>query len=133
MSDVAATEWKSGSNLPVLQTAAAIAISMAICKSAMWMSKLLGIQGGILPLITALVVILATLLPTHFAYIAPAGDAVAAVLMQVPFFLCLVPFVLVFFKRKLNIISLKLDCEMHTLNMQINKTYSHLQIFRKAD
>lgn len=83
--DGAATEWNSGSNLPVLQTAAAIAISMAICKSATWMSKLPGIQGGILPVVTALVVILATLLPTHFAYIAPAGDAIAVVLMQVFF------------------------------------------------
>lgn len=86
MSDGAATEWNSGSNLPVLQTAAAIAISMAICKSATWMSKLIGFQGGILPVVTALVVILATLLPTYFAYIAPAGDTIAVVLMQVPFF-----------------------------------------------
>ncbi|XP_063946694.1 uncharacterized protein LOC108214255 isoform X2 [Daucus carota subsp. sativus] len=83
--DGAATEWTSGSNLPVLQSAAAIAISMALCKSAMWMSKLLGVQGGILPIVTALVVILATLLPTQFAYIAPAGDAIAVVLMQVFF------------------------------------------------
>lgn len=87
MSDGAATEWTSGSNLPVLQSAAAIAISMALCKSAMWMSKLLGVQGGILPIVTALVVILATLLPTQFAYIAPAGDAIAVVLMQVPSFI----------------------------------------------
>lgn len=85
MSDGAATELNSGRNLPVFQTAAAIAVSMAICKPAMCMSKLLGIQGGILPIVTTLVVILATLLPTHFAYIAPAGDAIAVVLMQVPF------------------------------------------------
>lgn len=83
MSDAAVTESNSGSKLPVLQTAAAIAISMVICKAAIYISKVFGIQGGNLPVITVSVVVLATLFPKHFAYIAPAGDAIAEVLMQV--------------------------------------------------
>ncbi|KAA8539952.1 hypothetical protein F0562_026644 [Nyssa sinensis] len=78
-------ESDSGSKLPILQTATALAISFAICKTATWLTKLFRIQGGDLPGITALVVILATVLPRHFGYIAPAGDAIAVILMQVFF------------------------------------------------
>ncbi|PSS33040.1 Protein of unknown function DUF819 protein [Actinidia chinensis var. chinensis] len=78
-------ESRSGSKLPVLQTAAAIAASFAICKTATWLTKLFGIKGGDLLGITAIVVILATVLPTHFGYLAPAGDFIAVVLMQVFF------------------------------------------------
>ncbi|XP_015869156.3 uncharacterized protein LOC107406530 isoform X2 [Ziziphus jujuba] len=42
-------------------------------------------KGGSLPVITALVVILATIFPRHFGYLAPAGDAIALVLLQVFF------------------------------------------------
>ncbi|KAL7254100.1 hypothetical protein ACSBR1_008489 [Camellia fascicularis] len=78
-------ESDSGNKLPVLQTAAALAVSFSICKTASWLTKLSGIKGGDLPGITAIVVILATVLPTHFGYLAPAGDAIAVVLMQVFF------------------------------------------------
>lgn len=63
--------------------ATALAVSFAICKSANSLSKTFGIQGGELPAVTAIVVILATLLPSYFRYLAPAGDAFALVLMQV--------------------------------------------------
>lgn len=55
----------------------------ANCKAAIYISTVFGIQGGNLPVITVSVVVLATLFPKHFAYIAPAGDAIAEVLMQV--------------------------------------------------
>ncbi|XP_010255250.1 PREDICTED: uncharacterized protein LOC104595990 [Nelumbo nucifera] len=74
-----------GNKLPVLQTAIAIAVSFSICKTATYLTKLLGIQGGSLPCITALVVILATIFPAQFGYLAPAGEAVALILMQVFF------------------------------------------------
>lgn len=41
------------------------------------------IQGANLPGITAVVVILATILPKQFNYLAPAADTIALILMQV--------------------------------------------------
>lgn len=58
-------------------------MSFMICKAAMFLTKLCGIGGGSLPVITAVVVILATILPRLFGYLAPAGDAMAVVLLQV--------------------------------------------------
>lgn len=65
------------------QMATALAVSLTICKAGNLFSKTFGIQGGELPAITAIVVVLATLLPRYFRYLAPAGDAFALVLMQV--------------------------------------------------
>jgi ferric-chelate reductase len=76
-------ESDSGGKLPVLQAATAIATSFLICKTSTYLTSIYGIQGGNLPAITATVVILATLFPTQFGYLAPAGDAIALVLMQV--------------------------------------------------
>lgn len=76
-------EWNGGGKLPVLQTAAALATSFIICKASTFITKLCGIQGGVLPVITAIVVILATLLPSHFRYLTPSGNTIALVLMQV--------------------------------------------------
>ncbi|PHU11365.1 hypothetical protein BC332_18295 [Capsicum chinense] len=78
-------ESESGNKLPVLQTATALAVSFAICKAGELLSKHFGIQGGILPIVTAIVVILATSFPRQFAYLAPSGEAVALILMQVFF------------------------------------------------
>lgn len=77
------TESNSGGKTPVLQTAMALVISFAICKTAMYLTKLCRIQGGSLPVVTAIVVLLATVFPTPFGYLAPAGDTIALVLMQV--------------------------------------------------
>ncbi|KAL0317823.1 UNVERIFIED_CONTAM: putative membrane protein YjcL [Sesamum angustifolium] len=63
-------ESESGSKLPVLQTATALAVSFIICKSASFLTNYLGIQGAIIPTITAIVVLLATMLPNQFAYLA---------------------------------------------------------------
>lgn len=73
----------SGGKNAVLQTATAVAISFVICKAVNYLTKLWNIQGGCLPGVTALVVILATIFPAQSGYLAPASDTVALVLMQV--------------------------------------------------
>jgi hypothetical protein len=73
----------SESKVPVLQTATAIAISFMICKIGAYLTQLCKIQGGTLPAVTAIVVFLATLFPAQFGYLAPTGDTLAMVLMQV--------------------------------------------------
>ncbi|KAK7270885.1 hypothetical protein RJT34_26384 [Clitoria ternatea] len=78
-------ESDSQGNLPVLQSATALATSFLVCKAASYLTKLSGIQGGMLPGITAIIVILATLLPKQFGPLVPAGHTVALVLMQVFF------------------------------------------------
>lgn len=70
-------------NLPVLQTATAIATSFLICRASTYITKLFGIKGGTLPGVTAIIVILATLLPKIISPLIPAGHVVALVLMQV--------------------------------------------------
>ncbi|KAI4340893.1 hypothetical protein MLD38_025687 [Melastoma candidum] len=71
--------------LPVLQTSTAIAVSLAICKAGAFLTKYFGIPGGSLPAVTAIVVLLATLFPVQFGHLAPSGEALALVLMQVFF------------------------------------------------
>ncbi|KAG8638381.1 hypothetical protein MANES_14G023100v8 [Manihot esculenta] len=82
-------EIESGSEptnkLPVLQLGTSLAVSFAICKAGSYLSQSFGIQGGILPIVTAIVVILATAFPTQFNYLAPSGEALALILMQVFF------------------------------------------------
>ena len=67
----------------MVQTATALAVSLAICKSGHYLTKYFRIQGGILPAVTAIVVALATVFPKQFAYLAPSGEAMAMILMQV--------------------------------------------------
>ncbi|KAK7281465.1 hypothetical protein RIF29_09487 [Crotalaria pallida] len=69
-------------NLPVLQTATALATSFLICKAATYLTKLYGIQGGTLPGVTAIVVILATLLPKQIGSLGSASHTVALILLQ---------------------------------------------------
>ncbi|KAK9045508.1 hypothetical protein V6N11_051418 [Hibiscus sabdariffa] len=76
---------ESDGKLPVLKIATAIAVSFAICKLGAYLTKYFGIPGGILPAVTAIVVILATVFPTQFAHLAPSGEAMALILMQVFF------------------------------------------------
>lgn len=78
-------ESESGNKLPVQQTATALAVSFAICKAGSFLTKYFRIQGGILPAVTAIVVLLATVLPKQFQYLAPSGEAMALILMQVNF------------------------------------------------
>ena len=84
LTDVAMdVDSEPGNKLPVLRMATALAVSFAICKTGAFLAKYFGIQGGILPAITAIIVILATLFPKQFAYLAPSGEAMALILMQV--------------------------------------------------
>jgi hypothetical protein len=76
-------ESEPGNKLPVLQMATALAVSFAICKAGTFLTKFYGIPGGSLPAITAIVVILATAFPKQFGYLAPSGEAMALILMQV--------------------------------------------------
>ncbi|KAL1824085.1 hypothetical protein ACET3Z_010863 [Daucus carota] len=78
-------ESKTNSQLPVLKSATALAISFAICKTANFITNYFRIQGGSLPAITAIVVVLATAFPKQFAQLAPSGEAMAMILMQVFF------------------------------------------------
>lgn len=77
------TESGNSAKLPVLQSATAIAVSLAICKAGAFLAKYFGMQGGTLPAITAIVVILVTLFPAQFNQLAPPGEALAVILMQV--------------------------------------------------
>lgn len=77
-------ESDNGGKLSVLQIGTALATSFVICKAGTFLTKLSGIQGS-LPGITSVAVILATLLPRHIGRLAPAGDAIALVLLQVFF------------------------------------------------
>lgn len=69
--------------LPVLESAVAIAVSLAICKMGTYITSYFGIQGGNLPCVTAITVVLATVFPSYFTKLAPAGEAMALILMQV--------------------------------------------------
>ncbi|KAJ0261741.1 hypothetical protein HA466_0048020 [Hirschfeldia incana] len=71
--------------IPVLLIAIGIAVSLAICKAGALITKYLGMSGGSLPAITAVVVALATIFPSQFAHLAPSGEAMALILMQVFF------------------------------------------------
>lgn len=84
MTDVSMNEGSiRGDKPPVLQFATALAVAFAICKAGTFLTKYFGIQGGSLPAITAIVVTLATTFPTQFNKLAPAGEAMALILMQV--------------------------------------------------
>lgn len=71
--------------LSVLNGGAAIALSFVICKAGSAMANRLGFHGGTLPCVTALVVFLATAFPGHLGRLAPAGETMARILMQVFF------------------------------------------------
>uniref|UniRef100_A0A0D9WKW3 Membrane protein YjcL n=1 Tax=Leersia perrieri TaxID=77586 RepID=A0A0D9WKW3_9ORYZ len=71
--------------MSVLHGGAAVALSFVICKAGTAISNRLGLQGGTLPCVTALVVILATAFPRLLGKLAPSGETIALILMQVFF------------------------------------------------
>ncbi|WVZ82952.1 hypothetical protein U9M48_030152 [Paspalum notatum var. saurae] len=75
----------SGGRLSVLNGGTALALSFLICKAGSAAAARLGLQGGILPCVTALVVVLATAFPAHLGRLAPAGETMALILMQLFF------------------------------------------------
>ncbi|XP_066377779.1 uncharacterized protein [Miscanthus floridulus] len=74
-----------GGRLFVLNGGAAVALSFIICKAGSAMAARLGLQGGTLPCVTALVVFLATAFPGPLGRLAPAGESLALILMQLFF------------------------------------------------
>ncbi|CAL5068441.1 unnamed protein product [Urochloa decumbens] len=72
-------------NTSNLRSAVAMAAAFAICKAGKLATAALGIRGGSLPCITAIVVALATVFPSQVGKLAPAGEAMAVILMQVFF------------------------------------------------
>ncbi|KAE9618296.1 hypothetical protein Lalb_Chr02g0141211 [Lupinus albus] len=76
---------ETDNKLPILQMATSLAVAFAICKAATIVTGYFGIQGGTLPVVTAIAVILATLFPKPFASLSPSGEAMAVILMQVFF------------------------------------------------
>lgn len=75
----------SGNKFIVRALSAAIAVSFVACKSADCLTKLFGLQGAMLPIATAISVALATLFPAVFSFLAPFGEPMSLVLMQVFF------------------------------------------------
>ncbi|RZC79198.1 hypothetical protein C5167_003399 [Papaver somniferum] len=83
--DLVDTDSRLESKPTVLHFATSLAISFGICKVASCLTKVLGIQGGSLPVITAITVALATLFPMQLGYLAPCGEVMALILIQVFF------------------------------------------------
>nr|VDD17382.1 unnamed protein product [Brassica rapa] len=84
-SDSTNKDSETTNKIPVLLIATGIAVSLAICKAGALLTKYFGISGGSLPAITAVVVVLATVFPSQFGRLAPSGEAMALILMQVFF------------------------------------------------
>ncbi|CAL5045099.1 unnamed protein product [Urochloa decumbens] len=78
-------EPERGGRLSALNGGLAIALSFVICKAGSAMADRLGFQGGTLPCVTALVVFLATAFPGQLGKLAPAGETMALILMQLFF------------------------------------------------
>ncbi|KAI4351663.1 hypothetical protein L6164_005999 [Bauhinia variegata] len=76
---------EAGNKLPVLKMATALAVAFAICKAGTALANHFKISGGSLPSITAIAVILATMFSKQFSSLAPSGEAMAVILMQVFF------------------------------------------------
>ncbi|KAG0610236.1 hypothetical protein M758_7G049300 [Ceratodon purpureus] len=69
----------------VLEGSIAIALSATICASGVALAKYLGFQGGSITCITAIVVALATMFPSLVGSLAPSGEGIAIILMQIFF------------------------------------------------
>ncbi|KAL1206097.1 hypothetical protein V5N11_005253 [Cardamine amara subsp. amara] len=69
----------------VVSTSIALSISFLICKAAISMTELFKIQGGMLPAVTAITIILATSFPDFFNSLAPSAETISLILMQVFF------------------------------------------------
>ena len=67
------------------QLATALAVSACICAFAVSAAKAVGLVGADIPLITALVVLLATAFPRRMAVLVPAGEQAAKILLHIFF------------------------------------------------
>lgn len=71
--------------ITVASAADALAISAAICAASVAASRALGLSGVDMPIITAVVLLLATAFPRDMRALEPAGSLLAAVLLQIFF------------------------------------------------
>ncbi|KAM3196754.1 hypothetical protein ACQJBY_072450 [Aegilops geniculata] len=79
-------EGEPRGSMSVLHGGAALALSFAICRAGTAVAAGLGVAaGGTLPCVTALVVALATAFPGALGRLAPSGETMALILMQVFF------------------------------------------------
>jgi len=78
-------QQRGGGRMSVLHGGAALALSFLIYKAGSAAAARLGLQGGTLPCVTALVVVLATAFPRQLGALAPAGETMALILMQIFF------------------------------------------------
>ncbi|OAE29864.1 hypothetical protein AXG93_773s1020 [Marchantia polymorpha subsp. ruderalis] len=74
-----------GQGLKVEETATALALSAVICTAGNLMAKALNLQGGGIPCITAIVVIVATVFPSFCGKISTSGSGLAIILLQIFF------------------------------------------------
>ncbi|XP_031475772.1 uncharacterized protein LOC116247668 isoform X2 [Nymphaea colorata] len=78
-------DHETSSKVHVLDTATALALSFAVCKFGTYFMKVFRIPGGNLPSITGTIIILATFFPHQFNSLAPTGEGIALILMQLFF------------------------------------------------
>lgn len=71
--------------IQVLEGSIALALSATICATGVAIAKHLGFQGGSITCITAIVVVLATMFPSWIGSLAPSGEGIASILMQIFF------------------------------------------------
>lgn len=69
----------------VLNGITAIAVSATIVAFGTYISKMLNYSGGTITIVTAITVALATFLPRNIAILAPSGESLAAIMMQLFF------------------------------------------------
>lgn len=69
----------------VLEGSIALALSATICTGGVAVAKHFGFQGGSIACITGIVVTLATMFPTWVGSLAPSGEGIANILMQIFF------------------------------------------------
>ncbi|KAH7292859.1 hypothetical protein KP509_28G001600 [Ceratopteris richardii] len=79
------SERQDGPRAYIPQTATALALSCVICFVGHWLTRALNVPGGIIPCATMLVVLIATLFPSLVGPLAPAGEALAIIVVQVFF------------------------------------------------
>ena len=80
-----AGEAESKQGVSVASAAYALALSAAICALSVAGARILHVSGADIPIITAVVVVLATVFPRRVGSLASAGNLLAAVLLQVFF------------------------------------------------
>ncbi|KAK9811913.1 hypothetical protein WJX72_012330 [[Myrmecia] bisecta] len=76
---------ESGNGIQVTEGATAMAVAAVICYIGTSYAQALGISGATIPVVTAITVALATLMPRMLSPLVSSGEGIAAILMQVFF------------------------------------------------